>query len=936
MSFSPWRLSPLYLTDRRGNGIQIESNETTQQHRFICPARHSNGVNYVSFEQASLTVDSLRAVSLSSEPVCPQNHKWVVQSGMCLYAGLSGVVVTPPPPTIAVTLPVSTLLVGLTAQATAIVYDQFGAVIPAAVVSWESSNPTLATVDSFGLITAVASGSVTITATYQLISGFVSLAVIVISPVPVATTVVVSIPVTSIEVGPTTTATAVIRDQFGAIMLGLIVVWSSSDPSIATVNASSGVVTGVSVGSVSITATYGLISGSAPLNITQASSVATSITVSIPVGTLATGSTTTASAIVRDQFNAIMPVVVVWSSSNVAVATVNSFSGVVTGVTVGTINITATYLSVSGFTSLSIVVPSNVPQFAPNKYTLASGVTFDVVTGLYSKPLRYFGALPLRRFDVINTGANDFAPINASQLTTALASLTGKTDPIIQLTAGNLYAGSFNTPPSGTYSGHLVIRTGTLAAFPVDFDGNISTRVSPADFPNMATIKTTSAAGPIRIGANCQKIWIEGVDIMTAHTTSAVIIGGSLFSITASAAVPNTIGVVHCYIHQDPTAAVPTLNVRGIAAEGDNLLLAGNYVSRWVSTGADPGAYGCVGTCFGRQDIVNNYLEGTGENVAFGGGDTFLDGVESWPHDIWFYHNFSFKNPAWLNNGWPVKNQFEFKKIERITIVGNIFDGSWTHGQTGECFALKSTNQGGTAPDAPSVDITIRFNIIRNCGCFAQIVTAGDQVPSPHPVNNPLSRLEIRDNLAYDLYDIGPPGGTPGNNDVGFLKMAGVAVNLATDWSYEHNTLSFTAKAGPEQIFTGSTISRVPTIDRITVRDNICAYGTYGWLGQGKAEGTASLTTWWTNYLATHNLMHSIGGGRPAPSMTNYPSGNFYEASETAVGYVNIDGKNFAIPDGTLYGKNGTRAASDNALFPGGKAMGADVAMVLSTCAGVE
>ena len=67
----------------------------------------------------------------------------------------------------------------------------------------------------------------------------------------------------TIKAGQTTQATVTEQDRRGR-PLYRPVVWSSSDPSIATVD-TSGLVTGVKAGNVSITATHNSISGSAPL-----------------------------------------------------------------------------------------------------------------------------------------------------------------------------------------------------------------------------------------------------------------------------------------------------------------------------------------------------------------------------------------------------------------------------------------------------------------------------------------------------------------------------------------------------------------------------------------------------------------------------------------------------------------------------------------------
>ena len=71
-------------------------------------------------------------------------------------------VVTPP----ATVLPALGHSVRLSAQ----VRDQNGQVMPGVGVAWTSSSPGVATVDATGLVTAVANGATTITATVASVS----------------------------------------------------------------------------------------------------------------------------------------------------------------------------------------------------------------------------------------------------------------------------------------------------------------------------------------------------------------------------------------------------------------------------------------------------------------------------------------------------------------------------------------------------------------------------------------------------------------------------------------------------------------------------------------------------------------------------------------------------------------------------------------------
>jgi uncharacterized protein YjdB len=162
--------------------------------------------------------------------------------------------------------PASTgLFVGQTVQLTATPRDSAGNPLSGRSVAWSSGNTTVATVSGSGLVTARAAGSTTITATSGGQSGTASLTVTV---VPVAS-VTVSPASASLAAGSTLQLSATARDSAGNPLSGRTMTWTTSDGSVATVSAS-GLVTGVTVGSATISATSGGKSGTAAITVTAA------------------------------------------------------------------------------------------------------------------------------------------------------------------------------------------------------------------------------------------------------------------------------------------------------------------------------------------------------------------------------------------------------------------------------------------------------------------------------------------------------------------------------------------------------------------------------------------------------------------------------------------------------------------------------------------
>lgn len=87
-------------------------------------------------------------------------------------------------------------------------------------------------------------------------------------PPLVLTTINVTVPTTTLVLGQTTTATAFGKDQKGADFTTGSIAWSSSAPTIAAVNATTGVVTAIAAGTTQISATVGTITGQLTVTVT--------------------------------------------------------------------------------------------------------------------------------------------------------------------------------------------------------------------------------------------------------------------------------------------------------------------------------------------------------------------------------------------------------------------------------------------------------------------------------------------------------------------------------------------------------------------------------------------------------------------------------------------------------------------------------------------
>ena len=159
----------------------------------------------------------------------------------------------------------ATIAAGQTASFSAVATDPNGNTLSGRPLTWSSSSTAVAQVSSAGLVTAIAAGSTTITATAEGKTGAAQVVVTAPAPVPVAS-VTVNPASTNLTIGSSAMLTATMRSASGATLSGRAVTWVSSAPQIATVS-SAGRVTAIAPGNATITATSEGVSGNAQVSV---------------------------------------------------------------------------------------------------------------------------------------------------------------------------------------------------------------------------------------------------------------------------------------------------------------------------------------------------------------------------------------------------------------------------------------------------------------------------------------------------------------------------------------------------------------------------------------------------------------------------------------------------------------------------------------------
>lgn len=228
--------------------------------------------------------------------------------------------------------------------------DAAGNALSGRAITWSSSDLSKATVDAQGVVTGVALGRVIISAT---VDGKIGPAAIDVVPVPAAS-VVVTPDSLALAMGATATLTAQVRDDRGAVLAGRMVKFTSSTPGVAAVDSLTGVVRAVAGGVAIITATSEGKTTTVRVNVRVP--VAT-VTVQTALDTLEAYDVIPMMAELRDaNQNVLAGRVVRWSVSNTTLATIDSITGVLTGLDRGTVTVTATSEGKTGTATRVVVI----------------------------------------------------------------------------------------------------------------------------------------------------------------------------------------------------------------------------------------------------------------------------------------------------------------------------------------------------------------------------------------------------------------------------------------------------------------------------------------------------------------------------------------------------------------------------------------------------
>ncbi len=402
---------------------------------------------------------------------------------------------------------------------------------------WTSSNISVATINSSGNALALSTGNAQITATIPG-TGILGQSTITVGPAALV----------SIAVTPASVSIALgTQQQFAAMGtytdgstqdLTASVVWSASDTTIATIG-SSGEATSKAIGSTTINAASGSISGSTTLTVTQAALVSIAITPAIPSVPLDETQQFTATGTFTDSSTQDITGTVNWSSSNPAVATISMSDptrGLAQTAAEGTTTIAASSAGISGNTTLTVTT-AVITSIAvtPSPLAFAKGTTQQLLaTATYSDN----STRDITSTATWSSGDNTVATVGATGLaaavqvgntviTAAASGITGSTS--VEVTPAVLVsiavAPSSESIPLGTTQQFSA--TGTYS------DGSTQTLTSSAQWTSSdATVATISMAqATIGLASSA------GTGTATITANSGAVAGTATLTVTPAALI---------------------------------------------------------------------------------------------------------------------------------------------------------------------------------------------------------------------------------------------------------------------------------------------------------------------------------------------------------------------------------------------------------------
>ncbi|HEY3487482.1 MAG TPA: hypothetical protein VGL10_05400, partial [Gammaproteobacteria bacterium] len=450
---------------------------------------------------------------------------------------------------------------------------------------------------------------------------------------------------------------------------------------------------------------------------------------------------------------------------------------------------------------------------------------------------------------------------------------------VIMLEAGAVFTGPFSLPekPGAEW---IIIRS-SIADDRLPPPGR---RIDPSYADRMPKLTARANTPVLTTAPGAHHYRFIGIEIRPEGSSASPYSNQTLVQLGSNEnkaeRLPHHLIFDRCYLHGGAGGAR-----RGIALNSRDTAVIDSYLSDFKTVGEDSQALaGWNGP--GPFRIANNYLEGAGENVMFGGGTPSIAGLV--PSDIELHGNHFAKPLSWkigapdyAGTPWTVKNLFELKNARRVHVAGNLLEHSWPHGQDGYAILFTVRTEDDAVPWAVVEDIVFENNVVRRSAAGVNIMG----IDNSRHGNGRSRRIAIKNNLFDEI-------GWSGNGRL-FQMLDGTEhVSITHNTAFHSDTIIFGERT-PHRGF--------------VFTDNILPHNAYGIAGGGVGTGQPTLERYFPGAVVQRNVI--VGG--PAGA---YPRGNFFPRSFADVGFVNPAIGDYRLKSGSPY------AGKD----PAGKDIGVD------------
>ncbi len=209
---------------------------------------------------------------------------------------------------------------------------------------------------------------------------------------------------------------------------------------------------------------------------------------------------------------------------------------------------------------------------------------------------------------------------------------------VIMLQPGATYVGNFVLPNKGALSAFITIRSAAAdSQLPA-----AGVRITPAYAAMLPKIRSGNSAAAISTAAatNHWKLMFLEFQANQNGYGDIIDLGMGDSTQTQLSQVPYALVLDRVYVHGDPVMG----QKRGVAVNSSDTQVLNSWISECKGVGQDTQALGGYNGP-GNYVIENNYLEGAGENVLFGGADPPIANLVT--TNITFRRNYLSKPVAW-------------------------------------------------------------------------------------------------------------------------------------------------------------------------------------------------------------------------------------------------------------------------------------------------